>query len=79
MWQPALTAPFDRNLELAVIEGFDAHALVFACRRTPEGWSRAEIDQRIDLRPTHWREWKASSLSFAPPPWVLPRNFMFSA
>jgi hypothetical protein len=37
-WQPISTAPFDRDLELAVIEGGEPHALIFPCRRILGGW-----------------------------------------
>ena len=35
MWQPASNAPFDCDLELAVIDRDGQHALVFPCRRIP--------------------------------------------
>jgi len=58
MWQPISTAPFDRDLELAVIdEGGEAHALVFPCRRAPGGWIDAKTLEPVKVRPTHWREW----------------------
>jgi hypothetical protein len=37
-WKPISTAPFDRDLELAVIDTDGPHALVFPCRRTLGGW-----------------------------------------
>jgi len=61
MWQPISTAPFDCDLELAVIETDGPHALVFPCRRVVGGWINALTKQRIDVRPTHWREWPQSS------------------
>jgi hypothetical protein len=63
-WQPITTAPFDRDLELAVIDYEGPHSLVFPCRRVLYGWLKSGTRQYIDLRPTHWREWKdqASSL-----------------
>jgi hypothetical protein len=57
-WQPIATAPFDRDLRLAVIDQQGiAHALVFPCRRVLGGWLKAETKARIDLDPTHWQEW----------------------
>src|SRR5262245_31437829 len=56
-WQPVSSAPFDRDLELAVINFVGTHALVFPCRRVPGGWISAETKVRIDFHPTHWREW----------------------
>jgi hypothetical protein len=57
-WQPINTAPFDRELELAVIDGGDAHVLVFPCRRIDGGWINAGTSRRIEVSPSHWREWR---------------------
>ena len=58
-WKPIATAPFDRDLELAVIDYDGTHALVFPCRRFLHGWINAETEHPLDgLRPTHWREWQ---------------------
>jgi len=57
MWRPINTAPFDHDLELAVIDGDGAHALVFPCRRILGGWLNALTKARIDVQPTHWRDW----------------------
>jgi hypothetical protein len=56
-WQSVSIAPFDRDLELAVITEDGPHALVFPCRRILGGWIDAATKHRIDVRPTHWREW----------------------
>ncbi len=58
MWKPVDTAPFDRTLELAVRTWDGYHALVFPCRRILGGWVKIETGERIDVQPTHWREWK---------------------
>jgi hypothetical protein len=57
MWQAVSSAPFDRELELAVIDHDGTHALVFACRRIVGGWVKAGTRERLDVYPTHWREW----------------------
>ena len=57
-WQLISSAPFDRDLELAVIDGREPHALVFPCRRILGGWIKAESKDRIAVQPTHWREWR---------------------
>jgi hypothetical protein len=57
MWQQVSTAPFDRDLELAVIDDDGPHALVFPCRRILNGWMKVETKERLDVRPTHWRDW----------------------
>jgi hypothetical protein len=59
MWQIISSAPFDRDLELAVVDEDGTHRLVFACRRIVGGWMNAATRERLDVRPTHWREWTA--------------------
>ncbi len=56
-WQPVAEAPFGQDLELAVLERGDAHALVFPCRRTQGGWVDPQTGLRVDVNPTHWRVW----------------------
>jgi hypothetical protein len=57
-WQPISTAPFDYELELAVIGVDGVHALVFPCRRVLDGWLKSETNETLcGLQPTHWREW----------------------
>lgn len=62
MWELISTAPFDRDLELAVIDSDGAHALVFACRRILDGWMNAATRERLDVHPTHWREWQGGPM-----------------
>lgn len=61
MWQPISTAPFDRDLELAVIEEDGPHALVFPCRRVLIGWTKSATRERVDVSPTHWRIWEPAN------------------
>jgi len=61
MWHPIFTAPFDRDLQLAVLGPAGVHALVFPCRRILGGWIDAETKEKVDLRPTHWRPWDAAA------------------
>jgi hypothetical protein len=61
MWKIITTAPFEHDLELAVIDKDGPHVLVFPCRRALSGWMKAETHERIDVVPTHWREWKGGS------------------
>lgn len=56
-WERIETAPFDRDLELAVIEGNAIHKLIFPCRRVLGGWVKAGLTDRISVQPTHWRAW----------------------
>jgi hypothetical protein len=56
-FKPITTASFDLDLELAVIDASGEHALVFPCRRILSGWIDVTTKKRVDVRPTHWREW----------------------
>jgi hypothetical protein len=58
VWERISTAPYDRDLELAVIEEDRVHPLVFACRRAPDGWIKVATRERIFVHPTHWRPWQ---------------------
>ena len=58
MWQLVSTAPYDRVLELAVIDRGGEHALIFPCRRIGiDTWIDALTRRLIEVQPTHWREW----------------------
>jgi hypothetical protein len=57
MWHEISKAPFDRDLELAIIDATGVHAVVFPCRRELGAWIKAETKTRIEVRPTHWRAW----------------------
>ena len=61
MWYPIATAPFAQDIQLAVIDYDGPHALVFPCRRILNGWMNADTKERLDVRPTHWREWATSN------------------
>jgi hypothetical protein len=56
-WRAISTAPFDRELTLAVLDYDGVHALVFPCRRVLDGWVKPDTRERVDVYPTHWREW----------------------
>jgi hypothetical protein len=66
-WQPIDSAPFDRLLELAVIDRDGTHTLVFPCCRDSDGWTDAGMGQPVDVVPTHWREWVDFSARGAAP------------
>jgi hypothetical protein len=57
MWHPISSAPVDRDIELAVLDKDGPHALVFPCRRISGGFMNARSHERLDVHPTHWREW----------------------
>jgi len=57
-WERLETAPpFDRDLEIAVIEGNTIHRVVFPCRRIFGGWIKAKTGEHVAVQPTHWRIW----------------------
>ena len=65
-WQPIGTAPFGRNIQLAVIDANEVHALVFPCRRVLRGWVKADGNSTVIVHPTHWRDWDdAITFSFS--------------
>jgi hypothetical protein len=57
-WQPISRAPIDRDLELAIINRHGPLVLLFPCRRVLGGFIDATNGRRIDIDPSHWREWK---------------------
>lgn len=57
-WQSIARAPFDCDLELAVIENGEVHRLITRCRRSPSGWISAASGKPLDIHPTHWRHWR---------------------
>jgi len=63
MWREIQSAPFGSDLMLAVIENGEEHVVVFPCRRILGGWINAETKQRIEVHPTHWREWEPQPIT----------------
>jgi hypothetical protein len=61
MWENISGAPFDQDLELAVIDYDGPHALVFPCRRVLGGWTDAKTGWQIDVHPTHWQPWREAA------------------
>jgi hypothetical protein len=59
-WLPVSIAPFGGDLEVCVFDKRDIHALVFPCHRAAMGWIDSTTQQRLDIEPTHWRNWSES-------------------
>jgi hypothetical protein len=57
-WQPISRAPFDCDLELALLSREGPLVFFFPCRRVGAGYVDSNTNRRIDISPTHWREWK---------------------
>jgi hypothetical protein len=53
-WRDIATAPFDRAIELAVIDG-SVGVLNFPCLRHGEAWFDAETLKPVSVAATHWR------------------------
>ncbi len=58
MWQSVLLAPFNCDLQLAVIDDDGTHELIFPCRRVVGGWISTKSKERLHVLPTHWRPWE---------------------
>jgi hypothetical protein len=56
-WLPVSIAPFDTDLEVAVLDRRGVHSLIFPCHRTITGWADATMQREVDIEPTHWRKW----------------------
>ena len=61
-WLNIEAAPFDRDLEVAVINSEGTHAVVFPCRRILGGWANADRAP-VKIHPTHWRDWDTISVA----------------
>jgi hypothetical protein len=53
-WRDIATAPFDRAVELAVIDG-DIGVLSYSCLRYGDAWFDAETLKPVSVAATHWR------------------------
>lgn len=60
-WKLIDSAPYNLDLELGVVDDDGPRALVFMCRRLIGGWFNAKTGARVDVHPTHWREWRRAS------------------
>jgi len=57
-WLPVSIAPSDIDLEVCVMDNHETHALMFPCRRSGAEWVDASTKKRVDIEPTHWRQWR---------------------
>jgi len=49
--------PPDKRVGLAILDGDGLHELIFPCYRVEDHWVDADRKIRVDVLPTHWREW----------------------
>lgn len=73
-WQPVPKAPYDRSLALAIIDEHGTHILGFPCRRVDDRWVNSKTKKLVDVRVTHWREWRQSLWGDPPPIYVVLDN-----
>jgi len=64
-WREIATAPFDREIELAIIER-EVGVVDGSCLRHGDGWLDAQKLRPVAVRATHWRYRR---------PAVLPMSF----
>jgi hypothetical protein len=57
-WQPILTAPINRDLEVRVADSMGHYALMCPCKLIPEqGWINSWLQTPLSHDPVEWREW----------------------
>jgi hypothetical protein len=57
-WQPILTAPIHRDLEVRVADSMGHYALMCPCKLIPEqGWINSWLQTPLSHDPVEWREW----------------------
>jgi len=57
-WQPILTAPMNRDLEVRVADSMGHYALMCPCKLIPEqGWINSWLQTPLSHDPVEWREW----------------------
>jgi hypothetical protein len=61
-WREIASAPFDREIELAVI-GNDVGVLDGSCLRHGDGWLDARTFRPVKVTATHWRYRRPPMLS----------------
>lgn len=53
-WLKIETAPFERDMEVAVPDFDGAHPVAFPCRRTVHSWAKAGTGTHVEIVATHW-------------------------
>jgi len=57
-WQPILTAPINRDLEVRVADPMGHYALMCPCKLIPEHrWINSWLQTPLSHDPVEWREW----------------------
>jgi hypothetical protein len=56
-WHPISTVPRNTRVELRTSDAFGPYRLGFPCVLAEEGWINAELQTKLDIVPTEWRQW----------------------
>ena len=56
-WHPVSTAPFNRDVEVRIVDAKGLGVAPFPCRQTTSGWINADLYVRMELIPVAWRPW----------------------
>jgi hypothetical protein len=57
-WQPIVSAPINRDLEVRVADSMGHYALMCPCKLIPEqGWINSWLQTPLSHDPVEWREW----------------------
>lgn len=54
-WRDIATAPFDREIEVAIVAGDITNVPGGSCLRHGDGWLDAETLRPVAMTATHWR------------------------
>jgi hypothetical protein len=70
-WKPIFSAPFDRDLELAVVEDDEPHILAFPCRSVHGAPDPLEVTKPKPYAFSGLQSWAAKSVV-----WLRPRKWL---
>jgi hypothetical protein len=62
-WLLIASAPYETEIDVAVIDREGLHVLAVPVLRTDSGWLNAETKAHLDIRPTHWRDARLRELA----------------
>jgi hypothetical protein len=51
------SVPTEQQMRLAVVDNDGVHARVFPCYRIEDCRIHTESKAKVEVHPTHWREW----------------------
>lgn len=75
MWNPIVSAPLGRNIELAIIDENGLRSLISPCEKQLAGWRDPLTGALVEVHPTHWREWESEKATWRYGHGSLPKWF----